>query len=114
MSAINDAWNKLKAFAVSAVEEVEQTVSTIFTKFVPILEKDLEDFIAAHGQDAINSVLAWAIKEITGAEKLSGVVTDLIQLAEAKGQEYSSDLKVMAQTVAQQAYTAVATSIPKN
>jgi|GEM_PF-6360744 len=113
MSVLSDAWARLKAFAEAAVKTIEHTVSDIFTKFVPVLEQDFEQFVRDHGADAVASVMAWAAKEVSGPEKLSGVVTDLIQLAESKGREYTADLKVIAQTVAQQAYTAVATSLPK-
>lgn len=95
-------WAKLKAEAVS----FEHTV-------IPIIEADVVAILSQFKTLAVQTVLSLAQAEfaaLSGSEKQSTVVTTVFQAAEAQG------LNVAIQDVrmfAQQAYDAVATTVPK-
>ena len=100
-------------FVKTEVESVSAGVNNFLLKIEPIAVSDLEALWAATKQLAITVVIMFAQQEfaaLTGAQKQANVIANVTAYAKAQGLKVTS---AMAQTVAQQAYTVVATNLPE-
>lgn len=108
-------WNELKKEAVVVEQAVENEVSEVMHKIIPLAEHELVDLMSQLKASAFQKVHDLAKEEfqaLSGQEKQSLVVTHLIQAAEALGVELSSLLWTAVRTLAQAAFNALAITAP--
>jgi hypothetical protein len=105
------AWAEIKREAAVAEHAIEVEAIAI----VHMAEDELVSIMRQIKGDVIAKALALAGEEfaaLTGAEKQSEVITHAIQAAEALGIEASGLLITAARTLAQNVFTALATTKP--
>lgn len=107
MSAAGTTTNPLTAFATKVeawAESVKADIIAVADKFLPAVENDLEIAFDDLAEIAGQAVLAQATATLSGQEKASTAVTNVIQTVEASGKTVAV---ATAQTAVQQAYIAV-------
>ena len=94
------SWAQLEAFLKSEAAKLGPAINAIAANFKPMLIASLEEIATA----ALNAVMAQAPKVLSGEEKLSAAISDIITGLGAQGKKVGSDLAAAA---AQAAYNTI-------
>jgi hypothetical protein len=104
---------ELKTEALNAVESVKNQLISFEHALVPVVESDITLVLSQFKAVAVNIVTTLATQEfanLSGTQKNTITVTSILSAAEAAGKTIAVQ---DAQLLAQQAYNAVVTSLPK-